>query len=467
MTKALRHSWLILLWLVRPLPVMAAPDPPESFTCAAGGDLIGPYRTLAGLDDPGLRAISALFQSADVGFANQEGSVFDLDSFDGYPAAENGGGYPLSPTAVAHDLRSLGLSVVSKANNHATDYGIEGLLQTLRTLASAGIAQAGSGLSDREARAPVYVNSPHGRMALISAASTFPPMSVAGPPVTRRGITMRPRPGISALHVRALHTLRADVFSSLDIAAGDAALRENRGGIYELRVGDEFFRIGSPTGSSWDMQPSDVAEILSAIREARAQAGMVVFALHAHQTAGNQDDLPPADFEPMVLHRANEAASPDDPRPAAFETSLFHQAIDAGADVVVRTGPHVLNGIEIYHGKPIFYSLGSLFFDFNGRRTYTTPNGQVMRFPDAWFETVIPVIHFTRGRLAEIQLHPAQIDSSDRPTDGLPRPASEAATTHILQRLQSMSSEFGTAIQIKDGIGIVRAPAPNVARGAQ
>lgn len=460
MRTEFRHAWPMLVWLVGSLPALAAPVPPESFTLAVGGDLIGPYRSLSGLDDAGLRAISMLFRQADVGFANQEGSIFDFDAFDGYPAAENGGGYPLSPAAVAGELRSLGLSLVSKANNHATDYGIDGLLKTLQSLSAAGIVQAGSGLSDREARAPAYLDTPHGRMALISTASTFPPMSVAGPPVTRRGTTTRPRPGISALHVRVVHTLRADVFSSLDIAAGDAALREARGTSYQLRIGDEFFRIGSPAGSTWDMESGDVAEILAAIRAARGQAGLVVFTIHAHQTAGNQDNLPPADFEPMVLHRANEAASPDDPRPAGFEPTLFHQAIDAGADLVVRTGPHVLNGIEIYHGKPIFYSLGSLFFEFGGRRSYTTPNGQVMRFPEAWYETVIPVVRFSRGRVVEIQLHPVVIDSSDRPTDGLPRPAPTAAASRILQRLQSMSSGFGTEIEVRDEVGFVRLRAP-------
>jgi poly-gamma-glutamate capsule biosynthesis protein CapA/YwtB (metallophosphatase superfamily) len=48
-----------------------------------------------------------------------------------------------------------------------------------------------------------------------------------------------------------------------------------------------------------------------------------------------------------------KAAAPNNPQPADFEPALFHAAIDAGADAVVRTGPHVLNGIEIYKGKPM------------------------------------------------------------------------------------------------------------------
>ena len=39
------------------------------------------------------------------------------------------------------------------------------------------------------------------------------------------------------------------------------------------------------------------------------------------------------------------------------------QFIDAGADVVLGSHPHVVQPIEIYKGKPIFYSLGNFVFD--------------------------------------------------------------------------------------------------------
>jgi poly-gamma-glutamate capsule biosynthesis protein CapA/YwtB (metallophosphatase superfamily) len=45
------------------------------------------------------------------------------------------------------------------------------------------------------------------------------------------------------------------------------------------------------------------------------------------------------------------------------QKSFAHQFIDAGADIVVGSHPHVVEGIEIYKNKPIFYSLGNLVFD--------------------------------------------------------------------------------------------------------
>lgn len=45
------------------------------------------------------------------------------------------------------------------------------------------------------------------------------------------------------------------------------------------------------------------------------------------------------------------------------QVELAHAFIDAGADLVIGSHPHVVEGIEIYKGKPIFYSLGNLVFD--------------------------------------------------------------------------------------------------------
>lgn len=45
------------------------------------------------------------------------------------------------------------------------------------------------------------------------------------------------------------------------------------------------------------------------------------------------------------------------------QTKLAYAFIDAGADIVVGSHPHVVEGMEMYKGKPIFYSLGNLVFD--------------------------------------------------------------------------------------------------------
>ena len=54
--------------------------------------------------------------------------------------------------------------------------------------------------------------------------------------------------------------------------------------------------------------------------------------------------------------------------PSERQRKLARKMIDAGADIVVGSHPHVVQGAEIYKGKPIIYSLGNFVFD-----SFTTP----------------------------------------------------------------------------------------------
>jgi poly-gamma-glutamate synthesis protein (capsule biosynthesis protein) len=46
-----------------------------------------------------------------------------------------------------------------------------------------------------------------------------------------------------------------------------------------------------------------------------------------------------------------------------YQREVGHAAIDAGADLIIGTHPHILKGIEVYKGKVIFYSLGNFAMD--------------------------------------------------------------------------------------------------------
>jgi gamma-polyglutamate biosynthesis protein CapA len=45
------------------------------------------------------------------------------------------------------------------------------------------------------------------------------------------------------------------------------------------------------------------------------------------------------------------------------QETLAHRAIDSGADIIVGHHPHVMQRMEWYNNKPIFYSLGNFIFD--------------------------------------------------------------------------------------------------------
>jgi poly-gamma-glutamate synthesis protein (capsule biosynthesis protein) len=62
------------------------------------------------------------------------------------------------------------------------------------------------------------------------------------------------------------------------------------------------------------------------------------------------------------------------------QRTLGHELIDAGADVIIGTHSHCVQGIEYYKNRPIFYSLGSCWF-----------NGKSL-------ETFLVQLHFTGGK---------------------------------------------------------------------
>jgi poly-gamma-glutamate synthesis protein (capsule biosynthesis protein) len=65
-----------------------------------------------------------------------------------------------------------------------------------------------------------------------------------------------------------------------------------------------------------------------------------------------------SDYVFVLVHWGIELST----EPEDYQRSLARQYIDAGADAVIGSHPHVLQGIEYYQGKPIFYSLGNFIF---------------------------------------------------------------------------------------------------------
>jgi len=58
-------------------------------------------------------------------------------------------------------------------------------------------------------------------------------------------------------------------------------------------------------------------------------------------------------------------------QPLARTRALLHAYVDAGADLVVGHHPHVLQGVEWYAGKPVFYSLGNALMQMHSAHPWT------------------------------------------------------------------------------------------------
>lgn len=78
-----------------------------------------------------------------------------------------------------------------------------------------------------------------------------------------------------------------------------------------------------------------------------------------------EETRPLCDYLVVYLHWGVERAE----MPVDHQTALGRSCVDAGADLVIGSHPHVLQGLEYYNGKPIVYSLGNFIFGSSIPRT--------------------------------------------------------------------------------------------------
>lgn len=176
--------------------------------------------------------------------------------------------------------QTMGVDLVTLANNHIYDFGPEGLTDTLATLDGAGIAHVGAGENLAEASEPYYTEIQGKTIGFVDACC--------------------------AEKIR--YTPEAT---------------EDSSGVLLCYETDKF---------------------VAAIQEAKANADYVIALVH---------------WGTDYVYEASEE-----------QRSTAQEYIDAGADVVIGAHSHCLQGIEYYNGKPIFYSLGSCWFNEKTLETF-------------------------------------------------------------------------------------------------
>src|SRR5262249_31596006 len=152
-----------------------------------------------------------IIRGADAAFGNFETTAFDIRGFKGYPGGAGDDWSIVALPAVPRDLKEMGFDLVSRANNHALDWGIEGMRETGRLLDEAGLVHAGAGENRAEARGARYFETGLGRVGLVSIASTFRETNAALPPQGEAP----GRPGISTLRTNRTTIVTAEMMVSL------------------------------------------------------------------------------------------------------------------------------------------------------------------------------------------------------------------------------------------------------------
>lgn len=441
----------------------------------AVGDLIL-SRPVSMLRNPGafpqaesFASVLELLADADVTTGNMETSILDVRRFQGFPYSWEGDWMLTAEPGVPDDLRAMGFDILSRANNHALDWGADGMRETIARLDAAGLVSAGSGESLAEASAPAILETRKGNVAIISMVSTYRPATDAldaDPAVAPAG-----RPGVNPLAVR--QTLLLDAAARERLQAIACSFQPE--GACAPQPGSEAFgepiRTAGPGETpfsyAYAINPADLARNAASVAAARSETRLVLATIHAHEATA--ESTPPQSWQ----------------EPAGFLRPLAHRMIDAGADAFLVTGIHHVGGIEIYRGRPIFYGLGNFFWSdmqiplSSELRTSIANTGAAeaaFRHPDRMtdsdltsilnagssfaipaptsqnrtFQTVLTRTDYAArtGNVSRIRLYPIDLGYGDKLTQsGIPRRAGEAIAHSVLDRIIALSDAGSVKIE--------------------
>jgi len=121
--------------------------------------------------------------------------------------------------------------------------------------------------------------------------------------------------------------------------------------------------------------------------------------------------------------------------PEAYQIETAHRLADAGANLIIGHHPHCLQGVEMYNGSLIAYSLGNFVYDKQRRSKCQ--------------ETVMVKMFFQGNELQKAELYPVMI------ADEQPRPAAGEDAVRILQKMKKLGSELGTNLEINESKGMI------------
>ena len=398
-------------------------------------------------EDYDVTPIKKIVEQADVRLFNLENVLSDRPI---YGSTYCGGTRLLAKEDTLDDTLRFGFNGCSFANNHTMDFSYDGLFDTLAAAKKRNLPICGAGKDLKEASDYAVIETEGGKCALISICATFNDAARAGNPSEY----LTGRPGLNPLRFSVEYRITPEHMRALkEISAGthiDGRRNRSRMGGYTpmppegcFGFGEYTFRESDVEGKFSRVNAVDMARTEQTIKDALTTCENVIVNIHSHEIKHDTDD------------------EPDD-----FLIEFCRKCIDAGASAVIGTGTHQLKAIEIYKGKPIFYSLGNFIFqsdmvfcmpdDF--REKYKLPQGLTPReqinerakrgngglHGDVNnFRSLMPFITFENGKLEKLVLFPLRLDMHT----GFPALADKEESQIIYKYLCERNKQFGTVLQ--------------------
>lgn len=437
------------------------------------------HRVTAYREEAFLRMLE-LLREADASFANLECCLQEGEDWPAYVAGTGRGAtYMAANRSMVDDLKWMGIKMVYAANNHSADFDPGGVLTTIKYLMAGELPYAGLGASLTEATAPGYLETAHGRVALISLSDWGPrgmmDLSFQMPShmmPADQGPEFKSRPGVNLLRYDSVITVDSATMDALRRASKELRWEEAKasrrsgigkavafvgptllGGEQDTDIVFHFMGKKFVLGDHFDISTEPYQEDLERnyrwIREARRQADFVVVALHDQGVRRVFDEE---------------------------YTKIFAKgSIDAGADVYLNNGARH-GGVEFYAGKTILYGVPNFYLQQD--QVTAVPHEMLLRWGMSTDTTageflakremgegkagrhsaIHQVVYDENREVKEVRIYPLEyIDGSRsqlrRPM--LAKPGSKISDL-VLKEAIERSKPYGTDVEIRDGVGIAR-----------
>lgn len=399
-----------------------------------------------------------IIRNADIAFTNCEAIFHKYHSF---PMLTLGFATALSAEpAMAKELKWAGFSLASLTNTHTMDFGPYGMFSTMKVLDELGIVHAGVGRCLDVAGEPKYVEIEKGRVGLIaSGADTFLERWQRATN-DRGGIVARP--GVNMLRLDTHYVVDRETLENLRALKTKLGMtevvKEKNPKAEELVFASGKFKEGTEIGTYRVPKKEDIERDLLSIGDARRAADWVFLSFHSHCAGKGGQEYP------------------DD-----FICQYARACIDAGADAFLGHGPHILRGIEIYKGKPIFYSMGNFIAQNSSVKRVTPEQYEFFELSEKarpsdyyaarwgiippneppyaqwWFESAVAEIFYRQREVCEIKLYPITLGYGEPGTAiGCPMMVKGEKAEEIIAHLNDISRPWNTQIDFRNGVGIVR-----------
>lgn len=408
----------------------------------------------------GMEKVKAHIGQADVRINNLEMVISNNDHF---ASTYCGGIWLTALPQRLDDVCGYGFNCFGFANNHTMDFSYGGMENTLEELRKRNMPVCGAGKDLAAATAPAYVTAGQEQVAVLCISATCDDAARAGGP----GKVIPARPGLNMLRHSETFLVNAAHMQALEeIAAAthiNGRINNSKKGGYTLSkpgifsLGTVDFKLSDTEGKTSEPNPMDMERMKQAIREASEKAEYVVVCFHSHEIKGDDDEEP--DF---------------------FIETFARSCIDWGASAVVGSGTHQIKAIELYKGKPIFYSIANFIFQVDKMTQVPLDHYEKFRIDPSktieeaeWirskggtrgldtefknYKGLMPLMEFDGGVLKSVKIQPVELNFlAEKACKGLPQVADAAVTEDIFQTLCRLSAPYGTELALEDGLITVK-----------